>query len=95
MKSASPDIENISVRSSTSVNNNVAPSEKAQSEGTPVADSDKNSIQQIEHEANGDDASTGKANVGIPLQAAIVKPSLRETLLAWSPWISIVLVVIM
>ncbi|KAI9359510.1 lactate permease [Pilaira anomala] len=94
MKSTSPDIENMSARSSTSVNNNATPSEKAQSEGTPVVDSDKNSIQQIEHEANGDDASAGKANAAIPLQAAIVKPSLRETLLAWSPWISIVVVVI-
>lgn len=57
---------------------------------------EKNRTEAVETEGGELQGSgAAKENDTIPIRAAVVKPNAREILLAWSPWVLIVCVVIM
>lgn len=92
IKNDTPDEENLSHKSS-SINEQQDDSfGKVQTEGAKKKDAT-----QVETEDGGSQGSeaAAKENENMPIKAVVVKPNAREIMLAWSPWVLIVCVVIM
>lgn len=89
VKSSTDDEESNSRRSS--IIQNGATAEKSQTEGSS-APTEKVEDTQIEDRNNLTTNGESKKEASASL---VVRPNVRETLLAWSPWVIIVVVVIM
>lgn len=90
INSMSNDEENNSRRNS-SINRNDTTAEKVQAEGSSVPGEKFQDTQIEDKNAVPCDGEAEEAPAGLLVE----RPNMRETLLAWSPWVIIVVVVIM
>lgn len=90
IKNDTPDEENVSHKSS-SINEQNDSFEKDRTKA--VESKDATQVETEDGELQGSEAAN--KNDIIPIRAVVVKPNAREILLAWSPWVLIVCVVIM